>query len=220
VAGYPAAADLVQIQEAKRAHPVVDRYNHHIAACGKRPSVVDGRRAGPDHETPAVNPDHDGTASVVSRRCPDIQVEAVFTLRLLDALPVRNHFLVLRRVLGQARGDLGGGVAKFSRRTHVAPRLNRLWGTPTEIPDGRGREWYPSEDRKPVLRDSLHSPGIRLVNYSHVLPPPITRIRRDGWRTRGCCNLRPRQLAPLYSRGHPRVKGDDKHRDVCPFMRT
>ena len=73
-----------EVQEAERPEPVVDRDDDDVAVRHELGAVVPRRVARAEDERAAVDPEHHRPLGVVARRCPHVEVEAVFAdLRLL-----------------------------------------------------------------------------------------------------------------------------------------
>ena len=62
------AEDVVEVEEAERAEPVVDGHDHDVAVLREPGAVVDRRRTGAVHERAAVDPEHHRALGVVERR--------------------------------------------------------------------------------------------------------------------------------------------------------
>src|SRR5690348_16960152 len=111
-------------KEPKYSQAIVDGYNHH-AFTGKDLAVIRAGVGCAASKTSAVYPEHDGKA-IFERfcRCPDVQVEAIFTQR---------------RELGLINGRSGrirrlpAGIGKLCSLAYAFPRSCRLWRFPAKI---------------------------------------------------------------------------------------
>ncbi len=123
--GHARAVDLVEVQEAEGAEPVVERDDHDVAPRRQVRPVVPGDRAGAREERAAVDPDQHGQVGA-RVRCPDVQGQAVLALRrraraaqgVEDRRGLRSLRAVRRRV------------------TDAAPAAMRLRRGEASVPDG------------------------------------------------------------------------------------
>ena len=121
-----------EIHPAERAEAVVDGDHDDVAPLREGARIVDRLRARSDHETAAVDPEHDGLSGLRARTRGrvDIEVEAVLALRTdVHARERREGELRLR-----------GDSTEPRRVADAEPRLHGLGRAKTPLADGRLRE--------------------------------------------------------------------------------
>ena len=132
---------------AEHAEPVVERHDHDIAG-DRQPSPIDARlRAGTDDIAAAMDPDHHRPFALVAGRCPDVEVEAIFGLRLswdADQVAHISAQLALHR-----RGGEFSCVADF------VPRVERLRRTPAKLANRRLSEGHTAKNGAAVVLRAL-----------------------------------------------------------------
>src|SRR5262245_4304259 len=105
------AAEFAEVGKTEHVEPMIDADHHYVAASREIGSIRVGRRTGTRGESAAVAPEHDGTfATVVYRRSPYVQHEAVFALvrKILRGDAQARRCLRVRITLRRAGTELQG----------------------------------------------------------------------------------------------------------------
>jgi len=137
---------VADVEEARRAEPVIQCHRDHAVARERR-SVVEPDRAGAPLEAAAVNPHEHRQRGKPGCRCPDVQVEAVVALRH----PPRQA-----RGIDRALAGLRADVAEPARIAYALPPrdANRRGESPPA--DRRFGAGDAAEHGDAVLDDAAH----------------------------------------------------------------
>ena len=155
--GNSAAGQLVEVEPAERADPVVDGHDHDIAPPGEVRSVIYRRATRPALEAATVDPHEHRAPGIVVARREHVQLQAVLVAigGVADVEDERQHPRVLHRLLP-------GLLAPIGRRADAAPGHRGFRGVPALLTHGGCGERDAPEGVDAVVAGPLHLAVVRL----------------------------------------------------------
>jgi hypothetical protein len=155
--GVSTTLDVLEVTEAENPKPVLHADDDHVPPRGELRAVVQRILGALVNPTTAMHPNQHGALSVIGRRRPDVEREAVLALALVERLARIDRL--------RTRWPELAGIDR------AIPRSDRNGWLEPQIPERRLGKWKPQEPNYTLFRH-------------HTIRHTESRLgARDLWRT-------------------------------------